>query len=98
MSASTPPQQAFDTPSTPRPEAAKITFELPGCTAMEPTARPPNCAAPIGPRQESPPFVVRYRPTPAVQPLPHAFGSPVPAHRVSDEASFGSSASTATLL
>ena len=98
MSASTPPQQVFDTPRTPRPEAAKITFELPGCTAIDPTARPANCATPIGPLHESPPLVVRYRPTPAVQPLPHALGSPVPAHRVSDEESFGSSASAATLL
>src|SRR5262245_23748494 len=98
MSASAPPQQTFDTPSTPRPEAAKITFELPGCTAMDPTARPANCAARIGPRHESPPLVVKYRPTPAMQPLPHALGSPVPGHRVSEEASSGMWAGAETLL
>jgi len=33
-----------------------------------------------------------------VQPLPHALGSPVPAQRVFDDRSLGSSASAATLL
>src|SRR5262245_63572897 len=91
ISASAPPQQVLVTPSTPRPEATKTTLELPGWTAIEPTARPENSAAPNGPFHESPPFLVMYTPTPAVQPLPQALGSPVPAQRVSDVASFGSS-------
>lgn len=42
----------------PRPDAANTTLELPGCTAIEPTARPANSAVPTGPYQELPPFVV----------------------------------------
>jgi predicted outer membrane repeat protein len=37
---------------------ANTTLELPGCTAIEPTARPANSAVPTGPFQEFPPFVV----------------------------------------
>ena len=63
-----------------------------------PTARPANCALPMGPCQDLPPLVLLYRPTPAVHPLPQAFGSPVPAHSVSADGSLGSSMISATLL
>ena len=63
----------------------------PGLTAIEPTARAANASRPSGPFQLLPPFVVLYSPTPASQPLPHAFGSPVPTQSVFALESFGSS-------
>ncbi len=57
ISASAPPQQVLETPRTARPEAAKMTFELPGFTSIEPTARPANSFAPIGPCQTWPPLL-----------------------------------------
>ena len=56
MSASAPPQQTFDTPRTARPEAAKIVFESPGLTAIEPTARLLKLSRPRGPTHELPAF------------------------------------------
>ena len=57
MSASTPPQQTFETPRTARPDAAKIVFESPGFTAIEPTARLLKLSRPSGPTQVLPAFV-----------------------------------------
>src|SRR5215203_3121890 len=93
MSGSAPPQHVFEMPRVARPEAAKIVFDSPGFTSIEPTPRAEKASAPSGPFQPLPPLWETYSPTPTSHPLEHAFGSPVPAQIVWCDASLGSSSS-----
>ncbi|TMA37262.1 MAG: hypothetical protein E6J82_19025 [Deltaproteobacteria bacterium] len=49
--ASVPPQHVFEMPRVARPVATNTVFESPCFTAIDPTPRPKNWAAPSGPRQ-----------------------------------------------